>query len=174
MNTISSSDTFWAAIIAASTALIVAFLNSIVAEVYRRHRDKVALAAGISGELSSYEPFFPILKKLLQTAIASVDSGNREKVFFRPIEKPRDFIFEKAVEKLGLLGPALVRDTVYVYVYGNLNGFRTSLGVISTHFREMSDDELKTRCVACLGALERAAEKAVPLVKALNLLAKVE
>lgn len=166
------SDTLLAAVIAASVALIVAFLNSIGAEIYRRHRDKMALAAGIAGELSSYEHALPILQNALRTAIERVDSGDRTKLAFRPFEKPRDFIYEKAVEKLGLLGPTLVRDIAYVY--GNLNGFRASFALITTHFSEMSDLELKGRCIACLEALERAAKTGVPLLEALNRVAKVK
>jgi len=165
------SDLMLAAIIAASATLIVAFLNSIVAELFRRHKDRVALAAGIAGELASYEPALPILQKVLSDTIHAVETGNRGVIGYRPFEKPKDLVFEKAVEKLGLLGPKLVEDIVYVY--GNLNAFRTSLGLISTHFKEMPDEELRARSTACLEALNRAAQRGGPLVVALKRVAGV-
>jgi len=163
------SDPLLAAIIAASAALIVAFLNSMVAEVFRRHKDRKALAAAIAGELASYEPAFPLIQQTLRATIDALDTGNREKVSFRSFEKPKDLVFEKAVERLGLLGPKLVENTVYVY--GNLNGFRISFGLISTHFKEMSDAELRARSVACLEALERAVQRGIPLVASLKRIA---
>jgi hypothetical protein len=165
------SDPMLAAIIAASAALIVAFLNSIVAELFRRHNDRVALAAAIAGEIASYEPALPIIQQMLNATIHAVETNNRGAITFRPFEKPRDFVFEKAVEKLGLLGPKLVEDTVYVY--GNLNAFRASLALISTHSGEMPDAELRIRSTACLEALNRAAQRAGPLVVALKRVAGV-
>ena len=163
------SDTLAAAIIAASIALIIAFVNSIVAELFRRRKDRMALAASIAGELASYEPAWPLIRQGLRTTIDAIEAGSRSSVSFRPFEKPRDFVFEKAVERLGLLGPALVEDTVYVY--GNLNAFRVSFALIGAHFSDMSDVELKARCIACLEALDRAAQKALPLVAALKCVA---
>lgn len=165
------SDLMLAAILAASATLIVAFLNSIVAELFRRHKDRVALAAAIAGELASYEPALPIIQKFLRDTIHAVETDNRGVISFRPFEKPKDLVFEKAVEKLGLLGPKLVEDIVYVY--GNLNAFRTSLGLISTHFKEMPDAELRARSTACLEALDRAAQRGGPLVVALKRVAGV-
>lgn len=112
------SDSLYAPIIAASGALVVAFLNSIVAEIYRRHRDRKALAAAIAGELLSYEPAQPLIRQALLRTIEQIEHGARDAVLFRPFEKPKDFVFEKAVERLGLLGPKLVEDVVYVY--GNI------------------------------------------------------
>ena len=163
------SDPLLAAIIAASVALIVAFLNSIVSEMFRRHKDRKTLAAALAGELASYEPAFPLIQQTLRATINALDAGDRDKLSFRSFEKPKDFVFEKAVERLGLLGPKLVEDTVYVY--GNLNGFRMSFGLICTHFTEMSDRELRARSVACVEALERAVQRSIPLVASLKRIA---
>ncbi|QBB69213.1 hypothetical protein ELE36_01815 [Pseudolysobacter antarcticus] len=163
------SDPLLAAIIAASAALIVAFLNSILAEVFRRYRDRKSLAAAIAGELASYEPALPIIQQILRTTIQTIEAEARNTVVFRPFEKPKDFVFEKAVERLGLLGPKLAEDVVYVY--SNLNAFRVSFGLISTHFIEMSDAEAHARCVACLDAVERTAQRGKPLIAALKNLA---
>jgi hypothetical protein len=163
------SDSLLAAIVAASAALIVAFLNSIAAEVFRRHKDRKALAAAIAGELASYEPTVPIIQEVLRATIHAIETGARNTVSFRPFEKPKDFVFEKAVEKLGLLGPKLVEDTVHVY--SNLNAFRVSFSLISTHFKEMPDHEIHARCVACLDAIDRAVQRGRPLVTALKNLA---
>lgn len=56
-------------------------------------------------------------------------------------------------------------------MYGNLNGFRISFGLISTHFKEMSDAELRARSVVCLEALDRAVQRGIPLVAALKRIA---
>lgn len=161
-----TSTTLYAAIIAASGALIVAFVNSIIAEVYRRRQDRKALAAGIAGELASYEPALPMLRRILHAMIDAVEGGSRSAISFRPFEKPKDVFFEKAVDKLGLLGPKLVEDTVFVY--SNLNAFRTSFALISAQFSEMSDEELKMRCTNCLEALDRAEQRGTCLVVALK------
>ena len=160
------SVTLSAAIIAASIALIVAFVNSIVAELFRRRKDRMALAASIAGEMSSYLPALPSIREILFATISAIETGTRSEISFRPFEKPRDFVFEKVVGKLGLLGPALVEDIVYVY--GNINAFRVSFALICAHSSDMADIELKARCNACLDALERADQKGSPLVTALK------
>ena len=160
------SDPILTAIIAASATLIVAFLNSIVAESFKRHKDRVAIAAAMAGELASYAPAFPIIQQALSSTIQAAENGKRETLNFRPFEKPKDFVFEKAVEKLGLLGPQLAEDIAFVY--GNLNAFRSSFVLISTHFKEMSNEELKVRSTACLEALNRAAERGGPLILSLK------
>lgn len=163
------SESLLAAIIAASVALTVALLNSIGAELYRRHKDRKALAAAIAGELASYEPALPLIQEILRATIQAIETGNRNTVSFRSFDKPKDFVFEKAVEKLGLLGPKLAEDIVYVY--SNLNAFRVSFGLIATHFKEMPDDEVLARCVACLDAIERVVQRGESLVAALKNLA---
>jgi len=163
------SDSLATAIIAASIALIVAFVNSIVAELFRRRKDRIALAASIAGELASYAPAWPLIRQVLLTTINAIEAEARNTINFRPFEKPRDFVFEKAVEKLGLLGPALVEDIVYVY--GNINGFRVSFALICAHFGDMSDIELKARCTTCPEASDRAVQKGTPLIAALRCVA---
>jgi len=165
------SDPLITAIIAASATLVVALLNSIAAEVFRRNRDRKVIAAAIAGELASYELALPLIRDVLQAAINALDMNNREIIIFRPFEKPKDVVFEKVIEKLGLLGPKLVEDSVYVY--GNLNGFRVSFGLISMHFEEMSDSELRERSIACLAALNRAAERGTPLIEKLRCIAGI-
>jgi hypothetical protein len=160
------SDALLAAIVAASVALVVAYLNSIVAEQFRRRQDRKALAAALAGELSSYQPALPMLKEVLNKTVEALDTQRRSNVIFRPFEKPKDFVFEKAVEKIGLLGPTLVEHTIYVY--GNLNGFRVAFGIISNHYAEMSDAELRARSLTCLQALEHAEQRGIPLVSALK------
>jgi len=103
------SDPLLAAIIAASAALIVAFLNSIVAEVFRRHKDQKALSAAIAGELASYEPAFPLIQQTLRATIHALDTKNRDTVSFRSFEKPRDLVFEKPSNGLVFSVPSLLR-----------------------------------------------------------------
>lgn len=163
------SDTLLAAIIAGSIALTVAFVNSIVAELFRRRMDRMAFAASIAGELASYAPAWPLVIEKLRTTINAIEGGARNAVVFRPFEKPRDFVFERMVDKLGLLGPGLVEDIVYVY--GNINAFRVGFATICAHFSDMSDTELKARCFDCLEALERVVQKCSCIVQSLKCVA---
>lgn len=154
------------ALIGGAIALAVAYLNGILAESYRRFRDGSALAAGLAGELASYLPAWPLLKTSLDAIVQAIESGQREAISLRPFERPRDLVFEESVSKLGLMGPSLVEDVVFVY--SNIRAFRVAFELITRSSAEMSDDELSKRCIACNDALARAAERGEPLVRALR------
>lgn len=154
------------ALIAGVVALVVAYLNGILAESYKRFRDGSALAAGLAGELASYLPAWPLLKASLDSIVGAIESGQRRTVCLRPFERPRDLVFEESVSKLGLLGPALVEDVVFVY--SNIRAFRMAFELITRSAAEMADDELRRRCIACNDALARAADRGQPLVASLR------
>lgn len=157
---------FAVALIGGMVALAVAYLNGILAESYRRFRDGSALAAGLAGELASYRPAWPLLKAMLDSIAQSISQGQRQAVILRPFERPRDLVFEESVGKLGLLGPELVEDVVFVY--SNIRAFRMAFELLTHSASEMSDDELLNRCAACKDALARASERGEPLVVSLR------
>lgn len=77
-------NAFLVALLAGGITLAAAYLNSFVAENYRRHRDGSALAAGILGELSSYAEAWPTLEEMLDGIIIAIDTGQRGDLAFRP------------------------------------------------------------------------------------------
>lgn len=107
-----------------------------------------------------------MLRKMLSDLIAAVDAGKKTDVVLRPIDRPRDRVFEESISKLGLLGAPMVESLVYVY--GNLGGFRQALEVLSKEHGSMSDNEFKGRCVAAVAAIDRAVERGKPLLEELR------
>ncbi len=160
------AGTIAAAVIALLGALIVGYSTQFVAEDFKRFRDGSALAAGLAGELASYEFALPMLRSGLVQISGEISAGRRAAVVFRPIERPTDLYFEKVVEKLGLLGPHFVQQIVYVY--SNLRAFRMALEMVSTKHAEMADLEVIQRLQLCLEALDRAENVGRPLVKNLH------
>ncbi|HJV25642.1 MAG TPA: hypothetical protein VJ673_08135 [Aromatoleum sp.] len=150
------------AVIAGGVALAVAYVNSFLAESYRRFRDGSALAASLAGELAAYEPAWPPIVHVLDSIIAAIDANERKTTFLRPIERPRDLVYEDAVKKLGLLGTDLSENVVFVY--SNIGAFRIAMEIIARNEKEMSDEELKLRCIACKDAMTRAVARGADLI----------
>lgn len=154
------------ALIAGAVAIAVAYVNSFLAESYRRFCDGSALAASLAGELAAYEPAWPMITNMLNAIVKAVDENERRATFLRPIERPRDFVYEDAVKKLGLLGTSLTENVVFVY--SNINAFRIALEIIARDEKNMSDEELKLRCIACNEAMNRAATRGTVLIQDLR------
>lgn len=154
------------ALIAGAVALTVAYVNSFLAESYRRFCDGSALAASLAGELAAYEPAWPIIVNMLETSISEIDSKARKPTFLRPIERPRDFVYEDAVKKLGLLGTHLSENVVFVY--SNIGAFRIAMEIIARDEKEMNDEELRARYVACKEAMGRAVTRGIDLIRELR------
>ncbi|MDN4590966.1 hypothetical protein DBA29_21015 [Xenophilus aerolatus] len=154
------------AVIAASVTLITAFVTQFLAERYRRFKDGAALAAGTAGELASYSDAVPLLGVSLRTAQEQVALGNMSSLNFRDFEKPQDRYFPKVVDKLGLLGPQLCEWIIYVYA--NLDAFRSALVLIHSKHSEMTADELQARIVLCVDAMGRAFSAGEELIEALR------
>ncbi len=150
------------ALIAGSVALFVAYVNSFLAESYRRFRDGSALAASLAGELAAYEPAWPMIVNTLDAIIESIDSKTEKQIYLRPIERPRDFVYEDAVKKLGLLGAKFSENVVFVY--SNIGAFRAAMEIIARDEKDMPPDELRARCISCKGALDRARTRGANLV----------
>lgn len=163
------SDPLLAATIAASAALIVSFINSILADAFRRHQDRKIMAASIAGELASYAPALPNVMRMLHEIITAIERRSRSSIIIRPYDQPKDYVFEKIVERLGLLGPKLAEDVVFTY--SNLNTFRVSFGLIVMHFNEMPDAEAHARCLACLEVLNTTYQRGISLIASLKKIA---
>lgn len=60
------SEVLYGALIGFSGTILVGFVSNFCAEDYRRHRDAVALAGALAGELMSYEEAWPMLENQLE------------------------------------------------------------------------------------------------------------
>ena len=139
-------------LIAASVALVVAFLTQFVAEKFKRFHDGSAVAAGLAGELSAYKDALFHLMIALK-AWSELEVGH-EKLILRPIDKPVDLFYASAVGKIGVLGSDLAEDIVYVYA--SIDGFRTGFDVLTKSFKEMESGEFRTRAASCHLILSQA------------------
>ena len=160
------SDTLIVALIAGSVAIAVAFINTLLSESYKRFRDGSTLAASLAGELAAYEEAWPILSDMLNSIVGAseIEKPNLEQL--RPVERPRDVVYEKSIDKLGLLGASSVESVVYVY--SNINAFRIAFEIIARDHAAMSKEELKVRCIGCKKALDRAATRGEDLIGSLR------
>ena len=93
-----------AAVISVAGAVSVAYAGTFVAESFRRSHDAAALAAGLEGELRSYATALPILRGAFQSWLDLIDAGERDKLTFRPIERPRDLFYEARGQSPWLAG----------------------------------------------------------------------
>lgn len=152
----------WAALIAVSGAVIVGYVANFMAEDYRRFRDGSSLAAGLAGELGSYGTAFPTVRNALSSFVATVDDGRRAELGLRGIDRPVDLVFERSIERLGLLGTEMVENVVYVY--NNVRAFRIAFEIVFKHHADMADAEFRGRCEIALAVLDRAVQRAEPLL----------
>ena len=160
------SDTLIVALIAGAVAISVAFINTFLSESYKRFRDGTTLAASLAGELAAYEEAWPILSEVLNSIANAAETQKPNLEQLRPIERPRDVVYEKSIEKLGLLGASAAEGIVYVY--SNINAFRIAFEIIARDHSTMSKEELRVRCVGCKSALDRAATKGEVLIGSLR------
>lgn len=110
------------ALIGLIATIIGAFSGSILNEAYKRHRDAVAVAAALAGELSSYLQAFAALDNSLSILIDRVEHGDPLNI---PEQAPStDTAFEAYVGKIGLLGSQQAEQVAYVY--GQVRGFRSA------------------------------------------------
>lgn len=110
------------ALIGLIATIIGAIIGAILNEAYKRHRDSVATAAALAGELSSYLQAFVALDDSLPVLIDRVEHGGPLNI---PEQAPAtDVAFEAYVDKIGLLGSQLAEQVAYVY--GQVRGFRSA------------------------------------------------
>lgn len=154
------------AVIAAGSAICLAYINGFVVERYKRHHEGSAIAAGLAGELGSYEGFAPKVRGMLEQILGVVEAQTPGRIVLRPFDRPRDLFYEAAVQKLGLLDVAMIEDVVFVY--GNLGGFRIALELLSKHHTEMIPEEIATRSRAAIEAIDRALDRSERLMPKLR------
>lgn len=145
------SDVLTGAVLGFSGSLMVAFLANFCAEDYRRHRDSVALAAALAGELASYEDAWPLLRSGLNAMHEQSLAGHR--LTLPRMTKPVDRVFEANVGKIGLVGPGLTEDLAYVY--NQINAFREMFKTLMEE-PELSVEQQGARIRACVEMLNRA------------------
>jgi hypothetical protein len=161
------SDVLMGAFFGLSGTLIVAFLANFCAEDYRRHRDSVALAAALAGELASYADAWPILRSSLEAMLGQARSGDR--IFLPKMSKPTDRVFEANVGKIGLVGPDLAEDLAYTY--NQVNAFREMFYTIMGEV-DLTVEQQALRVNACIMTLDRAMERGESLPRRLKTFAK--
>ncbi len=164
------SDSVLAASIGASVTLVVAFLTQFLAESYKRFRDGAAVAGGIAGELSTYDGAPSVLRKMILGWVVEARAGRHLMLPLRPIDRPTDLYFDKAVEKFGLLSPDMIEHTVFVYTH--LRAYRLGLEILQQGYKEMTAEEFIGRCARILEMLDRAEGRALFLVPHLRYRAK--
>jgi hypothetical protein len=152
------SDVLTGALLGFGGSLIVAFVANFCAEDYRRHRDSVALAASLAGELASYEDAWPLLRSSLVAMHARCLDGNTVSIPKMP--KPTDRVFDANVGKIGLLGPKLAEDLAYVY--NQINAFREMFKTLMDE-SALSAEQQAARLWACMTTLDWALERGQPL-----------
>jgi len=148
------------AMIGAAALLAVAYLNSFVAEIYRRFLDSTTLAAALAGELKSHFSAFPVLNGMFDTLLVTAKAGSA--IPLRRIPTPTDPIFDAAATKIGLLGTTLARDTVYIYE--QLRAFRIAMDIIAEFHQEMESAELEHRLTHCKNIIGNSTEKIEQLI----------
>lgn len=155
------------ALIGFSGTLIGGFVANFCAEDYRRHRDSVALAGALAGELSSYKDAWPMLRSSLEVMHERTLAGI--KISFPKVPKPVDRVFEANVAKIGMLGPELAEDLAYVY--NQFNAFRELFKTLMDE-PDLTSDEQAARIASCIATLERAVTRGESLPNDLRKLAK--
>jgi hypothetical protein len=155
------------ALIGFGGSLIVGFIANFCAEDYRRHRDSLALAGALAGELASYRDAWPLLGASLQAMHETSLAGN--KITFPKVPKPVDRVFEANVARIGLLGPELSEDLAYVY--NQFNAFRELFKTLMDE-PELAADQQAARLAACITTLDRAVARGESLPDHLRKLTK--
>lgn len=153
-------DTLNATVVAASAALITAWLTSIVSEDYKRFRDGSSLAAALAGELSSYM----LGMKAGRAAFTKlVEIAGDELLIFPDSDKPVDGVFDSCLHNLGLLGADLAGKISFVY--HQVKAYRSGQnGAKSARTPSMQKSALDV----CLVFLENAIEHGEPLISDLE------
>jgi hypothetical protein len=116
------------AIITAGATLVGFIVVNFIAEDFKRFRSGSSVAAGLAGELSRYVEPQQSLVTAINVMIRLIDQGQQKDMPLRGIDPTKDRIFDANVANLGLLGPELVEKVAYVY--GQINGFRVSFGIL--------------------------------------------
>lgn len=152
------------ALIAAGAAIVIGYLTSFAAESYRRFKDGSSIAAALAGELNSYLQGLSRAKAAI-TSLIDIAEGDAPKTLPTPKEQA-DTVFNAAAERLGLLGPSLVEDLVFVY--HQVRAFRGTFAIAT-----QSDFAMRRALlVSCLPLIDNAEAHGGPLIPKLRERAK--
>uniref|UniRef100_C6BL20 Uncharacterized protein n=2 Tax=Ralstonia pickettii TaxID=329 RepID=C6BL20_RALP1 len=153
-----------AALIAFAGVLVGGYFNNFMGEDFRRFRDSQALAGALAGELESHASAIPTIKGGLETMRKGVEAGAQLRMNEWP--QPNSPVFEANVEKIGLLGPELAKDTAFVYE--QIRAFRAALHMLSKHHTDRDQDWRVAMIRSCNTCITIAEDKAAPLVESLK------
>ncbi|CAN7235493.1 hypothetical protein [Polaromonas sp. LjRoot131] len=95
-----------------------------------------------------------------------IQDGKKDQLLFRSLEKPVDRYYEEVVGKIGLLGPEIAEQIIFVY--SNLNAFRVAFMLINDQHKDMSTPELVARITLCVSAMDRAFSTGLTLTQMLK------
>ena len=134
------SDPVIAAIIALCGAVIASALSNFAAEAYRRHRDAMALAGALAGELGAIYTTYQHTRTNMVEALNFVTQGIR--LSHAKSAEDRSWIWESNSGRIGLLGPQLAEDVSFIY--GHILGIRSSISALQNidsqeHLRDYLD-----------------------------------
>lgn len=153
-----------AALIAFAGVLAGGYFNNFMGEDFRRFCDSQALAGALAGELESHASDIPRIKGGLETIRKAVEAGMQLRMNEWP--QPDSPVFKANVEKIGLLGPELAKDTAFVYE--QMRAFRAALHTLSKHHTDRDQDWLVAMITSCNTCITNAEDKGVPLVERLK------
>lgn len=152
------------ALVGLIATILGAVLGAILNEMYKRHRDAIATAAALAGELSSYREAFAALDFSFPVLIDRVEQGN-------PLNNPEqaapaDIAFEAYVDKIGLLGSQLAERVAYVY--GQVRGFRSAFFPLTRQSEKFDATYVAAALRVAHMFSQNANKHAEPLIKALQ------
>ena len=144
--------------------VIGAFSSSFLTEYYKRYRDRRALAFALRGEIRAHLSAFPTLTKIF-TNFADM-AVREDPVPLFPFEPPPDPIYEKSVDKLGLLEGDFPERLAYFYA--RLNGLRRVLKLAGQNHYGDTGPDLARALNSALSQLEEIEPTAQRLIDELG------
>ncbi len=159
------TDSIIAAIIAASAVIVTSMVSNFLGEAFKRHREKVSVASGLVGELCAYRENIDPAKTVFGAAKNMALGGQHLPMQKIPLQTNR--FYEANISKLGMLGPQIAGDVVYVY--GHIQAYM----VLASMLHEAEDAKhLAGMLSMMLLSIEKAERRGDPLLDALKAIAQ--
>lgn len=152
------------ALIALGGVLVGGYVNSFLAEDFRRFRDSQALAGALAGELDSHGAAVSALRPALNEMLALVKSGVKFPMPEWP--QPSSPIFDASVERIGLLGPVLAKKVAFVYE--QIRAFRIAFHLLSKHHEAMTPEWRAAMVENCVDRIDSAMQEGGALIVSLS------